>query len=183
MAPSLVSAAASQYEKASTEYAGARAASEEMQSLIDLAKSGNKVAYAYSPTTGVLTINSANGVKRVNMAEIRSYSDAGSAVDRITGWLGKQISGASLPKDILEDMQQVHENLGKTAQQKYANEVQATNATYGSRFNPQDFSHRAVQGGSKGVLSMSAIQKAAQDHGVSVDEAKRQAIAQGYQVQ
>ena len=37
-------------------------------------------------------------------------------------------------------------------------------------------------GGGK-TLSMSAIQKAAKDHGVSVDEAKRQAMAAGYTIQ
>ena len=41
-----------------------------------------------------------------------------------------------------------------------------------------------VQSGGGGkTLSMSAIQKAAQDHGVSVDEAKRQAQAAGYTIQ
>lgn len=139
VAPQLVPAAASQYEKSSTEYAGARAAAQEMQQLIDLARGGNKISYAYAPTTGVLTINSANGVKRVNMAEIGSYQGAGSAVDRITGWLGKQATGASIDPSILNDMEQVHSNLAATSQKKYANEVQATNATYGSKFKPQDF--------------------------------------------
>jgi uncharacterized protein YidB (DUF937 family) len=41
----------------------------------------------------------------------------------------------------------------------------------------------AETGGGRKVLSMSAIQQAAKDHGVSVDEAKRQAIAAGYSVQ
>lgn len=40
-----------------------------------------------------------------------------------------------------------------------------------------------ASGGGAKVLSMSVIQRAAKDHGVSVDEAKRQAIAAGYSVQ
>lgn len=139
VAPQLVPAAAGQYIKASTDYNTALNAQQEMDEFIKLAKSGNKVAYAYSPTTGVLTINSANGVKRVNMAEIGSYSGAGSAFDRLSGWFGKQVSGQSIPDDILNDMQQVHDHLGETAQQKYSNQVQATNATYGSKFKAQNF--------------------------------------------
>jgi hypothetical protein len=38
------------------------------------------------------------------------------------------------------------------------------------------------RGGGK-TLSLSAIQQAAKDHGVSVDEAKRQAVAAGYTIQ
>lgn len=179
VAPNLVAPAAAQYEKATTEFAGANAAAQEMKDIIDLARGGNKIAYAYSPTTGVLTINSANGVKRVNMAEIQSYSGAGSLVDRIQGWLGKQVNGQSLPKDILDDMDALHSRLTDTANTKYNSEVQGTNAAYGSQFKPQNFS----KANSKGSLTADQIQQAAKDHGVSVDEAKRQAIAQGYTVQ
>lgn len=42
---------------------------------------------------------------------------------------------------------------------------------------------RAASGGGAKTLSMAAIQRAAKDHGVSVDEAKRQAVAAGYTVQ
>jgi hypothetical protein len=41
----------------------------------------------------------------------------------------------------------------------------------------------AGQGGSTKTISMSQIQQAAKDHGVSVDEAKRQAEAAGYKIQ
>lgn len=139
VAPGLVNAASSQYEKASTEYMGSKQAADDMQSLIGLAKSGNKLAYAYSPTTGVLTINSAHGVKRVNMAEISSYAGAGSALDRIQGWFGKQISGASIPDDILNDMAQAHETLQKNSEAKYGNQVQTINNLYGAKFKTQEY--------------------------------------------
>ncbi len=40
------------------------------------AKKGNKLAYAYEPVLGVLTINTAAGVKLINMPEITSYAGA-----------------------------------------------------------------------------------------------------------
>lgn len=133
VAPQLVSAAASNYEKASTDYLGTKQAADDMQTMIDLARSGNVLSYAYLPTTGVLTINTAHGVKRVNMAEIGSYGTAGSAFDRALGWFGKQATGASLDADVLNDMEQAHESLRQNADRKYSNQVDNINRTYGSK--------------------------------------------------
>ncbi len=47
----------------------------------------------------------------------------------------------------------------------------------------QVIAERAVGGGGGKTLSMAAIQQAAKDHGVSVEEAKRQAQAAGYAIQ
>lgn len=134
--PKMRSAAASQAQKAGTEYNQAQTAADEMKSIIDLARGGNKVAYAYAPTTGVLTINSANGVKRVNMAEIHSYAGAGSALDKVEGWLGKQISGESIPKDILDNMEQLHGQLSQNSYKTYQDKLQTTNNVYRSNFTP-----------------------------------------------
>lgn len=134
--PHLVAPATAAYDKSGQSYANAISAQQEMGDLINLARGGNKVAYAYAPTTGVLTINSANGTKRVNMAEIEQYAGAGSAMDKITGWLGKQTSGASIPADVLNDMEAVHSKLGQVAQSKHANEVKVINQTYGAKFQP-----------------------------------------------
>lgn len=130
------SAAAAQAQKAGLEYNQAQAAADEMKSIIDLARSGNKVAYSYAPTTGVFTINSANGVKRVNMAEIHSYAGAGSALDKVEGFLGKQISGASIPPDVLNDMEKLHAQLSSNSFKSYTDKLQTTNNVYRSNFLP-----------------------------------------------
>lgn len=109
-----------------------------MKTFIDLAKAGNKVAYAYSPTEGVLTLNTARGVKRVNMAEIESYGGAGSAADRVRAFLGKNLSGASIPDNILNDMGTLHQSIAANAGQTYRNKLKNTNSTYGSSFQPTD---------------------------------------------
>ena len=50
--------------KADQAYTQAQQAGNEMQNMVKLAKAGNKIAYAYSPVTGVLQINVAGQIKR-----------------------------------------------------------------------------------------------------------------------
>jgi hypothetical protein len=136
VASHLVAPAAADATKYGQEYADAVAAANDMKTFVDMAKAGNKIAYAYSPTEGVLTLNTARGVKRVNMAEISSYGGAGSALDRIQGFLGKQASGASIPANVLDDMDSLHQAIAGNAQNTYANKLKNVNATYGSHFEP-----------------------------------------------
>lgn len=148
--PKLRTQAASAAQKAANEHITAAAAADEMQGLIGLMRSGNKVAYAYAPTTGVLTINSANGVKRVNMAEIKQYEGAGSLVDHITGYLGKQISGASIPANVVDDMEKLHSHMDSVATKAYNSKVEAINQNYRSNFQPVGTKPAAVGAGSAG---------------------------------
>lgn len=141
--PHLAVPAINAFEKAGQEYVGALNSADEMASIISLARSGNKVAYAYAPVTGVLTINTANGVKRVNMPEIESYGAAGSAMDRIKGWLGKQATGASIPADVLNDMEALHGQLAGNSAETYARKVQVVNGSFGSSFQPLQLSKPA----------------------------------------
>jgi hypothetical protein len=136
VAPHLVAPAAADATKYGQEYADAVAAANDMKTFVDMAKGGNKIAYAYSPTEGVLTLNTARGVKRVNMAEISSYGGAGSALDRVKGFLGKQTSGASIPDNVLNDMQSLHQAIAGNAQTTYSNKLKNVNSTYGSHFEP-----------------------------------------------
>ena len=125
--------------KAGNEAAQAQHAADEMNDFINLARSGNKVAYAYSPVTGVLTINSANGSKRVNLNEIEAYGGAGSALDAAKGWFGKKLTGASVDDSVLNDMQQVHTTLAGAAQDMYKRKLDVVNGTYKSAFTPVPF--------------------------------------------
>jgi hypothetical protein len=145
VAPHLVAPAAAAAEKAGNEYGDAVAAARDMKTFVDLAKAGNKIAYAYSPTEGVLTLNTARGVKRVNMAEIGSYGGAGSAADRVMGFLGKQASGASIPDNVLNDMDSLHQAIAGNAKRTYANKLKNTNQTYGSSFQPVEMGGGTVK--------------------------------------
>jgi hypothetical protein len=134
--PHLVAPATADATKVAQEYADATSAADDMRTFIAEARAGNKIAYAYSPTEGVLTLNTARGVKRVNMPEIHSYAGAGSAWDRVTGFLGKQASGASIPADVLNDMEALHTAIASNAQTKYGNKLRSINQNYGSNFQP-----------------------------------------------
>ena len=145
----LVAPAQASAKKAFDSYSSAVDAGDAMQDFIDLARAGNKEAYSYMPTTGVLTINTAHGVKRVNMAEIESYAGAGSALDRVKGWLGKQLTGASVPANVLNDIETLHSQMTANARKTYENNLAGTNQLYGSKFQPVELPHapRAAAGG------------------------------------
>jgi len=138
VAPHLVPTAIADATKAGQQYASAQQAADDMKTFIDSARAGNKVAYAYSPVEGVLTLNTGRGVKRVNMSEISAYGGAGSAFDRVSAFLGKQTSGASLPADILNDMAGLHQGVTDNARNAYSNNLQVINQNYGSNFQPVD---------------------------------------------
>jgi hypothetical protein len=134
--PHLVAAATGDATKVGQEYADATAAARDMQTFVSEAKAGNKIAYAYSPVEGVLTLNTARGVKRVNMSEIESYGGAGSGLDRVKAFLGKKASGASIPDDVLNDMASLHQAIAANAKQTYGNKLKVINQNYGSSFQP-----------------------------------------------
>jgi hypothetical protein len=134
--PHMAQAAANHYSKVTDAHEDAVQAADDLQTFTNLARSGNKVAYAYSPVEGVLSLNTGRGVKRVNMPEIESYGGAGSALDRIKGFLGKQVSGASIPPDVLDDMDTLHQAVRQNADKAYASKVAAGNATFGSTYKP-----------------------------------------------
>ena len=150
--PHLVAPATADATKVAQEYADATSAADDMKTFIDLARGGNKIAYAYSPTEGVLTLNTARGVKRVNMPEIASYGGAGSAFDNVMGFLGKKASGASIPADVLNDMETLHGAIASNAQTKYQNKLGVINQNYGSNFTPVQMQSSSGSTGNAGGM-------------------------------
>ena len=61
-------------------------------------------------------------------------------MDRITAFLGKQTSGASIPDNILNDMAQLHQSIAANAGQTYGSKLKVINQNYGSSFKPVDMS-------------------------------------------
>lgn len=138
VAPHLVAPAAHDAQKAGEDYVAAKNAADDMNTFISMAKGGNKIAYSYAPTEGVLSFNTARGVKRVNMAEISQYEGAGSGADRVSAFFGKNSSGASIPDNILNDMSSIHEAIRQNAQNAYGDRLKVINETYGSSFKQTD---------------------------------------------
>jgi hypothetical protein len=136
VAPHLVGAAAGQYEKDTNEYLTAKQSADEMQTLVNLARKGNVIGYTYSPITGVMQINTTEGIKKVNTKELGGYGAGGSALDRVAGWFGHNVSGKSIDPHVLDDMETVSQATGQNAENSYNNKISATNYAYGSRFQP-----------------------------------------------
>jgi hypothetical protein len=156
--PQLAAPAAAAANKAGTEFSQAQQAADDMQSMVNLAKKGNKIAYAYSPVTGVLQINVAGQTKRMNTAEIEQYGGAGSAMDRIKGFFGKQATGASIPDNVLNDMASVSDAYIGNAGQKYKRDLDTVNQTYGSKFSPTQTQQQTAPAKpqSSGLVTMKA---------------------------
>jgi hypothetical protein len=134
--PHLIGPATQAASKAGQDYAQAQQAADDMNSMITLARQGNKVAYSYAPVTGVLQINVAGETKRINVNEIEAYGGAGSALDRVKAFIGKQASGASIPDNILNDMGSVSQSYVNNAGTKYQRDLGVINQTYGANFRP-----------------------------------------------
>lgn len=141
--PNLVGPASAAFEKAGTEYATASGAADAMQTVIDLAQKGNKEANSNLPLVGVETLNALNGIKRINGAEIAQYGNAGSLLDKIQGKIGSLTVGKPIPQDVLDDIRELHTTIAQQAGTTYQRKVQVTNQTYGSKFQPVQFTSSA----------------------------------------
>lgn len=121
-------------QKAADEHGKAQAAAADMKTFIDLAKGGNKEAYAYMSPEGVLTLNTARGVTRVNRQEMDAYAGAGSFFDQVAAKVGKLTKGESIPPGILGDIQQLHERIAGNADDTYNAKLSSINQNYHANF-------------------------------------------------
>lgn len=121
-------------QKAADDYNKSVAASRDISTLISEARSGNKAAYANIPIEGVLQITTSRGTTRINRNELEAYAGAGSIFDRIEGKIGKWTAGASIPPDILKDLQDMHNSFESNAAKAYDSRLSSVNQNYHSHF-------------------------------------------------
>jgi len=133
--PHLVAPASAAAAKAGEDYAQAQSVSQRLQAMMDAARSGNVVSYQLIPQEGALQVTTSQGVHRINMAEIQNYG-GGSLWQRMQGHLGKQLTGASIPSSVLDDMAAMQQIQAQGSQVKYNNTIKTVNDTYGSSFKP-----------------------------------------------
>lgn len=134
--PKLRVPATKEAQKAADEHEKAVAAQRDMETFIDLAKSGNKEAHAYLSPEGVLTLNTGRGVTRVNRQEMEAYAGAGSLFDTIAGKVGKLTSGQSVPPDVLNDIAGLHQRISQNSASTYNDKIKSINQNYRSNFKP-----------------------------------------------
>jgi hypothetical protein len=186
VSPHLVGPASAAANKAGEDYAQAQSVTQRLNAMMDAARKGNVVSYQVLPEEGTLQITTSQGVHRINQAEIQQYAGGGSLWQRMQGHLGKALSGKSIPSSVLDDMQEIQKIQSEGSQLKYNNSLKTINQTYGADFKPVQMDEMKTvqsQAGTGKSLSQAQITKAAKDHGVSVEEATRQAKAAGYSIQ
>ncbi len=128
------------YEKDSKEYADKVADAQRLKDFIAAAQSGNKAAPGLIPMSEVRML-----VNRVNRQELQGVSSAaGSAKDRVEGFLGKWTEGQPIPPAILKDTAAIADTMAAAARRTYEYKVQVTNNTYGSKAKPIDFQQPAT---------------------------------------
>lgn len=119
------------------QYNDAKHAGDDMTAMIADAKAGNKVAYSFIPAEGALYLTSARGVRRINLNEMNAYGGGGSAMDNVRAFLGKAATGASIPPDILKDMESMNASIAKNVESAHQRRLQGIDETYGSTFAPK----------------------------------------------
>jgi len=169
--------------KAGSEYAQAKSVSDRLAAMMEAAKAGNVVSYQLIPQEGALQITTSQGVHRINMAEIQNYG-GGSLWQKMEGHIGKALTGQSIPDSVLKDMTEMQKIQAEGSRTKYENTLKTINQATGAQFKPVEMETLKPSKAATGkTLSLFTIQQAAKDHGVSLDEAKRQAQAAGYTIQ
>ena len=134
--PAQAAATQSAAIKLDQDYAKAKAQADSIKTVLDLAAQGNKAAGANAPLVGVGAVNAVNGIKRINSAEIAQYGTAGSLVDKIQGKLQGWQYGQPIPKDVLDDMQKLHDELRSTSYEQYSNGLRSLNQRSGAKLAP-----------------------------------------------
>jgi len=151
--PHLVAPATAAATKAGEDYAQAQSVSQRLQAIMDDAKKGNVVSYQLLPEEGALQVVTAQGIHRINMAEIQNYG-GGSYLQALEGHIGKALSGKSIPDSVLNDMGDMQRIMAEGSQTKYQNTLSTINQTYGSKFQPVQMAPMArnqAQSGGGGV--------------------------------
>lgn len=118
-------------DKAEQTYGNASQAADEMQTMIDGARSGNAVYSAALPLEGALAINTSQGVKRINRTEVDQIAGAGSLFDKIHGEISKLKTGVAIPEPILKDQEQLAKMLKHGAYKNYSDTFDSAKQRYG----------------------------------------------------
>lgn len=115
-----------------TPYVTAKTSASTLRDVVDAAKAGNTVAASLQSLEGTMAAIRAQGLNRINSAEIGATANAGSLFNNIQGWLGKKTEGQPVPPQVQEDMLKFADILEKAAYKKYQAGHKATNALYGT---------------------------------------------------
>ncbi len=106
-------------DKIELPYQTAASSAQTLRDTVALAKNGNMSAAALQNLETTMAAIRAQGLNRINTAEIGSTADAGSIWDRLQSKLGKVTAGQPVDPALQKDMQQFAGLLEKAAYKKY----------------------------------------------------------------
>jgi hypothetical protein len=118
-------------DKVETPYLTAVGSANTLRDVVAAAKAGNKVAASLQSLETTMSAIRAQGLNRINTAEIGVTANAGNLWDRIVGHVGKLAAGEPVPADLQQDMLQFADILEKAAHKKYEAGFDATTKRYG----------------------------------------------------
>jgi hypothetical protein len=119
--------AMNQEAAARKEYNDKSAAAEELQKILGLARSGNKAASAPATMAELRMF-----VNRVNRQEFEAIQGAGSAWDKVQGWVQGKLTGQPIPPDVLNAMDELSKAIQNTVRDKYNRTKNGINQQYGA---------------------------------------------------
>lgn len=118
-------------EKVEQPFQTARTSADTMRATVAAARAGNKTAAALQNLETTMAAIRAQGLNRINTAEIGVTANAGSIWDRIQSAVGKATSGQGVAPDIQKDMLAFADILDKAAEKKYLDGFKAVTTRYG----------------------------------------------------
>jgi hypothetical protein len=123
-------------DKVEQPYITAKQSADTLRDVVTAAKAGNKVAGSLQSLETTMAAIRAQGLNRINMAEIGVTAGSGNLWDHITGWVGKAAEGQPVPANIQEDMLKFADILDKAAYKKYVEGHESTAKRYGLSEKP-----------------------------------------------
>jgi len=126
--------AAKEAQGAGQEYLQANSMADQMQTLLNLARSGNKVAGTNIPVMGAETLNAMNGLRRIPRQQVEAYAGAGNLYDRVVGKIKDLAVGQPIPASVLDDIQTMHNQLRANSENVYDAKLNGINQNYNSHF-------------------------------------------------
>lgn len=121
-------------EKVEQPYQTAQSSAQTLRDTVALAKNGNMSAAALQNLETTMAAIRAQGLNRINTAEIGVSANAGSLWDNIVSRVGKLAAGQPMDAALQKDMQQFASMLEKAAYKKY----QAGQSSLVKRYNLTD---------------------------------------------
>jgi hypothetical protein len=123
-------------DKVEAPYRQAQQSAQELRDLVTLAQAGNKEAASLQSLQATMSLVRANGLNRLNQAEMKLPAEAGSLWDKVQGRIGKLVAGQPIDADLQKDLLQLADFIEKGAYNRYATGHKDVSTRYGLKEAP-----------------------------------------------